>query len=150
MSLKAQFLKHIEELLKEYEREEKCGIFFKLEKGKDPSEIIGVLDFLKYKIENWGNTNIFSYYGRFFNENTILVIGSSNSEEATNIIKHIYLSHIIKNVEEVDTLIETVPNFGDLENFLTDEISENIKNGHPSDPKLEMELVDHIKKLLKE
>ena len=64
MSLKGQLLKCIENLLIEYEREEKCGIFFKLENGKDPSEIFGVLDFLKYKIENWGNSNIVSYLWR--------------------------------------------------------------------------------------
>lgn len=148
MSSKTQFLKHIEYLIKKYENEEKSGIFFKLEKGKDPLEILGVLDFLKYKLEKWGNTNIFSYLGSLFGKNTILVIGSSNSEEAISIIKYVYLSQVIKNEEQIKNLIDELDNFLDLEQYLSNEISNKIKLGYPIEPKLEIQLKNHIKKLL--
>ncbi|GAJ12743.1 unnamed protein product, partial [marine sediment metagenome] len=109
MSSKTQFLKHIEYLITKYENEEKSGIFFKLEKGKDPSEILGVLDFLKYKLEKWGNTNIFSYLGSLFGKNTILVIGSSNSEEA--IVPLIELLHF-RNTEIYNILIDSIVRLG--------------------------------------
>jgi len=148
MSSKTQFLKHIEYLIKKYENEEKSGIFFKLEKGKDPLEILGVLDFLKYKLEKWGNTNIFSYLGSLFGKNTILVIGSSKSEEAISIIKYIYLSQVIKNAEQIKNLIGKLDNIFDLEQYLSNEISNKIKVGYPIEPKLEIQLKNHIKKLL--
>lgn len=148
MSSKTQFLKHIEYLIKKYENEEKSGILFKLEKDKDPLEILGVLDFLKYKLEKWGNTNIFSYLGSLFDKNTILVIGSSKSEEAISIIKHIYLSQVIKNAEQIKNLIGKLDNIFDLEQYLSNEISNKIKVGYPIEPKLEIQLKNHIKKLL--
>jgi len=148
MSSKTQFLKHIEYLIKKYENEEKSGIFFKLEEGKDPLEILGVLDFLKYKLEKWGNTNIFSYLGSLFGKNTILVIGSSNSEEAISIIKYVYLSQVIKNAEQIKNLIGKLDNIFDLEQYLSKEISNKIKVGYPIEPKLEIQLKNHIKKLL--
>jgi len=148
MSSKTQFLKHIEYLIKKYENEEKSGIFFKLEEGKDPLEILGVLDFLKYKLEKWGNTNIFSYLGSLFGKNTILVIGSSNSEEAISIIKYVYLSQVIKNEEQIKNLIGKLDNILDLEQYLSNEISNKIKVGYPIEPKLEIQLKNHIKKLL--
>ncbi len=148
MSLKGQLLKCIENLLIEYEREEKCGIFFKLEKDKDPTEIFGVLDFLKYKIENWGNSNIFSYLGRLFNDNTILVVGAGNTGEAISIIKYVYLSKKIKEGDEFDILINNFENCETLELYLNKEITDKIKMGYPSDPKLEMKLKNHLKTLL--
>jgi len=148
MSSKTQFLKHIEYLIKKYENEEKSGILFKLEKDKDPLEILGVLDFLKYKLEKWGNTNIFSYLGSLFGKNTILVIGSSKSEEAITIIKYVYLSQVIKNAEQIKNLIGKLDNFLDLEQYLSKEISNKIKVGYPTEPKLEIQLKNHIKKLL--
>ncbi|MFX1346710.1 MAG: hypothetical protein ACFFAI_16560 [Promethearchaeota archaeon] len=148
MSSKTEFLKHIEYLINKYENEEKSGIFFKLEKDKDPLEILGVLDFLKYKLEKWGNTNIFSYLGSLFGINTILVIGSSNSEEAKIIIKYVYLSQILKKPEEIENLTGKLENFFKLDQYLSKEISNNIKIGYPPEPKLEMEIKNHIKKLL--
>lgn len=148
MSSKTQFLKHIEYLIKKYENEEKSGILFKLEKDKDPLEILGVLDFLKYKLEKWGNTNVFSYLGSLFGKNTILVIGSSKSEEAVSIIKYVYLSQIIKNENEFEKLRNKLENSDDLEQYLSEEISNNIKVGYPRKPELETQLKNHIKKLL--
>lgn len=146
--VKSATLKCIENLLKEFEHEEKCGIFFKLEKNKDPSEIFGVLDFLKYKIEKWGNSNIFSYLGNLFDENTILVIGSGDTGEAKSIIKYVYLSKKIKEGDEFDILINKFENCKTLEHYLNKEITDKIKMGYPSDPKLEMKLKNHLKTLL--
>jgi len=148
MSSKTEVLTHIEYLIEKYENEEKSGIFFKLEKGKDPLEILGVLDFLKYKLEKWGNTNIFSYLGNLFGKNTILVIGSSKFEEAVSIIKYVYLSQVIKKPEEIKNLIGNLENLFDLEQYLSNEISNKIEVGYPTEPKLEIQLKDHIKKLL--
>ena len=58
-----EYLDSIETLHSQYEKEEKAGVFFKLEKEKNPLDILGVLDFLKFKIKKWGNDNIFSYSG---------------------------------------------------------------------------------------
>ncbi|MFX1376070.1 MAG: hypothetical protein ACFFA0_09680 [Promethearchaeota archaeon] len=149
MSSKTQFLKHIEELMNKYEDEEKSGILFKLEKDKNPLDILGVLDFLKDKIEKWGNDNIFSYTGCLFNRNTILVIGSSNTKEAMSIIKYIYLSQVIKNNKEIRDLESNLENVKELEKFLNNNISNNIKIGYPSNPKLEIQLKNYIKKLLR-
>lgn len=148
MFLKEQLLKCIESLLREYENEEKCGIFFKLEKDKDPMDIVGVLDFMKYKIENWGNSNIFSYLGELFNNDTVLVIGSGDTGEAKTIIKYVYLSQIIKKRENYDNLINKFENCKALEHYLNKEIMNKIKLGYPADLKLEKKLKYHLKSLL--
>ncbi|MHA1930932.1 MAG: hypothetical protein ACW96X_00235 [Promethearchaeota archaeon] len=148
MSLKETILKCIENLLNEDEDEEKCGIFFKIEKDKDPMDIIGVLDFMKYKIENWGNSNIFSYLGDLFNHDTILVIGSGDTAEAKNIIKYVYLSQIIKTGENLDYLTNKFEDCRTLENYLNKEIMDKTKIGYPADPKLETGLKNHLKALL--
>ncbi|MHA1988058.1 MAG: hypothetical protein ACW98D_15595 [Promethearchaeota archaeon] len=148
MSLKVQLTKCIETLLEEYEREEKCGIFFNLEKGKDPLEIMGVIDFLKYKIENWGNSNIFSYLGHLFNDNTVLVIGSTDIGEAKSIIKYVYLSQILKKREEIEKLISKFKNCKTLEHNLENEITNKIKLGYPADKGLEKKIEIHLKTIL--
>jgi len=148
MTSKNHFLNHIEKLLNKYEDEEKSGIFFKLEMEKDPSEILGVLNFLKDKIQKWGNTNIFSYMGELFERNTTLVIGSSNSEEAITIIKYVYLSQVIKKSNEILELEGKFKKIDEIEGFLNEEISKNIKLGYPPDPKLEVYLRNQIQKLI--
>ncbi|MFW9881458.1 MAG: hypothetical protein ACFFG0_50990 [Candidatus Thorarchaeota archaeon] len=148
MSSNTEFLKHIEYLIDKCENEEKSGIFFKLEKDKDPMEILGVLDFLKYKLEKWENTNIFSYLGSLFGFNTVLVIGSSNTEEASNIIKYVYLTQVIRKNEEILNINGKVENVDEIEGFISEEISKNMKVGYPTDPKLEIYLKNHIEKLL--
>jgi hypothetical protein len=149
MSSKTQFLKHIEYLINKYENEEKSGIFFKLEKDKDPSEILGVLDFLKYKLQKWGNTNIYSYLGSLFDNNSVIVVGSSKTEEAISIIKYVYLSQVIKSVVQTKILRDKLDNVLDLEQYLSNEISKKVKVGYPTEPKLEIQLQNHIKMLLK-
>jgi hypothetical protein len=148
MNLEEQLLQCIENLLIEYEQDEKCGIFFKIEKERDPMEIIGVLDFLKNKIENWGNSNIFSYLGHLFNNDNILVIGSNNTEEAKNIIKYVYLTQIHKTEHQFDHLISTFENCKALESYLNKEIMDKIELGYPSDPKLELNIKNHLRKIL--
>jgi hypothetical protein len=148
MSIEVQLIKCIENLLKEYEDEEKCGIFFNLEKGKDPLEIIGVLDFLKYKIENWGNSNIFSYLGHLFNDNTILVIGSTDTGEAKSIIKYVYLTQMLKKRDGIENLISKFENCKTLKLYLDNEITNKIKLGYPANIELEKKLVNHMKTIL--
>ncbi|MHA1913759.1 MAG: hypothetical protein ACW986_02655 [Promethearchaeota archaeon] len=145
---KTRYLNHIEKLLTQFEGEEKAGIFFKLERDKDPLEILGVLDFLKFKIKKWGNDNIFSYLGTLFNKNTVLIVGATNIGEANIIIKYMYLTQIIKKKEEFDRLIEQFENIDSLEPFLDTEISKNMKKGFPGNPKLEEQLRNHLKKLM--
>jgi hypothetical protein len=111
-------------------------------------EIIGVLDFLKYKIENWGNSNIFSYLGDLFEDETILVIGSEDIGEAKGIIKYVYLSQITKEREKFEKLINKFENCETLEHNLDNEITDNIKMGYPADPKLEREIEKHLKNIL--
>ena len=148
MSSETQFLEHIKNLIEKFEDEEKSGIFFKLEKDKDPLDILGVLDFLKDKIEKWGNSNIFSYIGVLFENTNTLVIGSSNREEAISIIKYVYLSQVIKSSDEIQKLEKKLDDITDLEVSLNNQISRNIKLGYPTDPKLELHLKNHIKRFL--
>ncbi|MFX1489656.1 MAG: hypothetical protein ACFFBI_10940 [Promethearchaeota archaeon] len=145
----AHFHENVKSLLTKYETKGKCGILFKLERDKNPLDIIGVLDFLKFKIESWGNTNLFSYMGSLFDDDTILVIGSPNSEEAISIIKFVYLSQLIKSEYRMEKLKNELKDNNDLDVFLGNKISKNIKEGFPSQPKIEKKLRDHLKSLLK-
>lgn len=111
-------------------------------------DIIGVLDFLKFKIQIWGNTNIYSYEGALFNNNIIIVIGSHSIEEAIIITIFVYLSRL---AEKDPKLLENAPDFetsSELEGFLKEEIEKNIKVGYPNNPQLEQELKHHLEKLL--
>ena len=148
MPLEEELQDCIETLLMEYENEEKSGIFFRLDKDKDPMDIIGVLDFLKYKIENWGNSNIYSYLGNLFNDSTVLVIGSADIGEAKSIIKYVYLSQIIKTRENFEDLMDKFENCGALADYLDKEIKGKTILGIPADPKLERKLEIHLKTLL--
>ncbi len=143
-----EYLDSIETLHSQYEKEEKAGVFFKLEKKKNPLDILGVLDFLKFKIKKWGNDNIFSYSGNFFKEDTALVIGATNVSEATTIIKYVYLTQIIKNEEDIEHLVEHLESIENLETFLNSEISKNLKSGFPANPELEVQLKNHLKNLM--
>lgn len=110
-------------------------------------DIIGVLDFLKYKILAWGNTNIYSYQGVLFKNNIIIVVGSENVEEAISIVISVYISRL---AQRDPALLDSTPYFqnsSELEDFLTQELKENIKEGYPSNSQLEKELQLHLKKL---
>ncbi|MCK4479322.1 MAG: hypothetical protein KAV01_02235 [Candidatus Lokiarchaeota archaeon] len=140
----------INNLITIYEQKAECGIFFKLSPEKSPLEILGVLDFLKYKIKKWGNTNIFSYQGVLFNKNKILVVGARNLEEAKSIMIFMFLSNIIDNEYEINNLIEKVEPLNDLELFLRNEISKNTEKDYPSNPDLELKLRNHLENIISE
>ena len=150
LSNKENLIKDIQNLLARYEKKELCGICFKLDKDKSPLDIIGVLDFLKYKIKNWGNTNIFSYSGKFFGEEIILVIGARNIEDAITMILTVFLSNIDKCEEIFNGLCLELEKITNIEQYLRSEISGKIKSGYPIHPDLENELRNHLKELLKE
>ena len=143
-SLKIKLKIQINNLITIYEQKAECGIFFKLSPEKSPLEILGVLDFLKYKIKKWGNTNIFSYQGVFFNGNTILVVGARNLEEAKSMIIYMFLSDIVDNDNEFNNLIEKLKLQNDLEQFLRNELSKNIDKGYPTNIDLELKLENHL------
>ncbi|UCD00716.1 MAG: hypothetical protein JSV23_07435 [Promethearchaeota archaeon] len=143
-SAKIKLKIQINNLITIYEQKAECGIFFKLNEEKSPLEILGVLDFLKERIKKWGNTNLFSYHGNLFNKNTIIVVGARDLEEATSIMIYMFLSNIVENEYEFNNLIEKLGYSTDIEQFLRDNISENIEKGYPTNSDLEMKLVNHL------
>ena len=147
-SIEIKFKIQINNLITIYEQKAECGIFFKLSHEKSPLEILGVLDFLKYKIKKWGNTNIFSYQGVLFDRNTILVVGARNLEEAKSIMIFMFLSNIIDIKYDINNLIEKVEPQNDLEQFLRNEISKNIEKDYPSNPDLELKLRNHLENII--
>lgn len=148
-SLKVSLIIQINNLITIYEQKAECGIFFKLNQEKSPLDIIGVLDFLKYKIKKWGNTNLFSYHGNLFNGSTILVVGVRNLEEAISIMIYMFLTNVVDNEYEINNLIEKLGSSNDIEQYLRNDISKNIKKGYPSNSDLEMELKNHLEGLIK-
>lgn len=148
-SLKVSLKIQINNLITIYEQKAECGIFFKLNKEKSPLDIIGVLDFLKYKIKKWGNTNLFSYHGDLFNGSIILVVGARNLEEAISIMIYMFLTNVVDNEYEINNLIEKLGSSNDIEQYLRNDLSKNIKKGYPSNSDLEMELKNHLEGLIK-
>lgn len=143
-SLRVKLRIQINNLITIYEEKAECGIFFKLNQGKSPLEILGVLDFLKDRIKKWGNTSLFSYHGKLFNGSTVLVVGARDLEEAISIMIYMSLSNIVDNEYEITNLIEKLGTSSDLEEFLRNQILENIEKGYPNNPDLELKLRDHI------
>jgi hypothetical protein len=139
----------IQSLLEKYEHKEKCGIFFNLNETKNPLDIIGVLDLLKYKIKNWGNTNIYSYEGSLFDCNIIIIVGSKSIDEAITISIFVYLSRLIAEDPKILKNIPIFENIGSIESILKKEFELNLKKGYPNNPHLEKELKLHLEKLLK-
>jgi len=147
-SLKINLIEQINKLIPTYEKKAECGIFFTLNEDKSPLDIIGVLDFLKYKIKKWGNTNIFSYSGNLFEDNTVLVVGARDIEEAKSIIIYMLLSKILSKNNKIDDFLENQGSYNDLEKFLNTEFTKNTKTGYPVDPILETKLIEHLEKLI--
>lgn len=125
------------------------GIVFKINKEKNPTEIIGVLNFLKYKIEKWNNTNIFSYSGNLFGTETVIVIGAANLEDSINMITYIFLKEFLANKLEINSLKTKLRNSIDIELYLNNELSDNTKKGLPNYPNLEIEIKRHLEMILK-
>lgn len=149
LSQKSKLIQQINNLISKFEQKAECGIFFKLTEDKSPSEISGVLDFLKFKIKKWGNTNIFSYSGNLFTGSTALVIGARNFEEAESIMKYMFLSNTVDNEYKIDELIDKLKSSNNLEKYLNDEISEYIEKGFPNNREMELELRNHLEKMIK-
>jgi len=149
MSEKAKFSHQINNLISEYEKKAECGIFFKLNPNGSPLDIIGVLDFLKYKVKKWQNSNIYTYFGNLFDNHTILVVGARNLSEAESIMIYMYLSQFVVNNLELDDLLRRIDSSTDLEQYLKSEISKNIKKGYPKNLKFELELKNHLDGLIK-
>ena len=139
----------INNLITIYEQKAECGIFFKLNPSKSPLEILGVLDFLKERIKKWDNTNIFSYNGILFSRGDTLVVGARDFEEAISIIIYMYLSNVVDNDDGINYLIEKLGTSSDLEIFLRNQISENIKKGYPDNPDLELKLENHLNNIIR-
>ena len=142
------YIKEFQSLLQKYDQKEKCGIFFNLNETKNPLDIIGVLDFLKFKIQSWRNTNIYSYQGALFDNNIIIVIGSNNVEEAIIITIFVYLSRL---AEKDPKLLKNALNFestSELEDLLKEEFEKKFNEGYPNNPQLEQKLKLHLEKLL--
>ncbi|MFX0034813.1 MAG: hypothetical protein ACFE9I_04125 [Candidatus Hermodarchaeota archaeon] len=148
-SLNAKFKIQINNLITIYEQKAECGIFFKLDQEKTPLEILGVLDFLKYKIKKWGNANLFSYQGTLFKRNIILVVGARDFEEAISIMIYMFLSNIVENDFEINNLIKFLGNSLDIEQYLRNEFLEQTEKGYPKDADLELELINHLKNFFK-
>ncbi|MFX0003921.1 MAG: hypothetical protein ACFE9C_00585 [Candidatus Hodarchaeota archaeon] len=149
-SLKVKLKIQINNLITIYEQKAECGIFFKLEPEKSPLEILGVLNFLKDRIKKWGNTNFFSYHGDLFSTGVVLVVGARELEEAISIIIYMILSNFVDNDSEIDKLIELSESSLDIENYLRNEVSNNMEIGYPSNPKMELEITKHLEGIVYE
>ena len=146
---KANFIKYIKDLQLEYNQKELQGICFKL-KEKNPLDVLGVLDFLKYKIKKWKNNNIFSYLGPLFNRDVVLVVGAPDIEEARAIIIRVYLKELIENKVELESPFIKKGSRFNIEQYLNSDVAENTKIGYPYNPFQELELKNHLDKLLNE
>ncbi|MFX0059036.1 MAG: hypothetical protein ACFE85_07125 [Candidatus Hodarchaeota archaeon] len=124
------------------------GIVFKINKEKKPTEIIGVLNFLKYKIERWNNTNIFSYSGNLFGGDTIIVIGANSLEDSINMMIYVFLTEFLQNKLQIYFYDSKLKNSEDLENYLIKEFFSSTKKGLPAYPNLEIEIKSHLEEIL--
>jgi hypothetical protein len=147
-SLKVKLKIQINNLITIYEQKAECGIFFKLNPNKSPLEILGVLDFLKDRIKNWGNTNLFSYHGTLFRQGPVLVVGARDLEEATSIIIYMYLSNVIDNEDGFNYLIKKLGSSSDIEIFLRSQLSGDIEKGYSPNPNLELKIVQHLEEII--
>jgi hypothetical protein len=148
--VKTEFLDEIKNLYSKYKEKVQCGIFFKLGKGKSPLEVIGVLNFLKFKFKKWRTKTIFTYLGKFFDENIVIVIGARNYQDAHNIMISVYLSEILKKPNKIYSILEMVQAENDLELYIKSEVSENLKTGYPPEKEIEIQIIKHLEKIIEE
>ena len=144
----SEYIKQIHSKIEYYEDRISSGIFFNVNKKRDISEIFGVMDYLKEKFKRWNNQNIFSYSGDLFRDESILVIGASEQEEAKKIIITVFLKILIK--ERKIQYLSEYKSISQLELYLQGEISNNLKIGYPEDRLFEKELKNHLKKIITE
>ena len=129
-----------------YENQINSGIFFKLESGKEPSEIFGVLDFLKYKFKKWQRTSIFSYNGDLFSGVNILIVGTESIEEARTILHFVYFKELIESEEQIIQL--KTDSIEQLDLYLEKEFIKNLNIGIPANKQLEQEIQTHLISLI--
>ena len=151
-SEKSDIIEALNDLLLKYRELTENGVVFKLKKEKSPLELLGVLDFLKDKIQRWGNDEIFTYCANLFEDFNIITIGAKNIEKAKELIVSVFLSDLIKNEDEggLDIIFKNVNTFSDFEEWLQNEISKGISDGYPPDPEKAKELKNHLETILKE
>lgn len=141
-----EFIKQIHSKIKYYEDRINSGIFFNVNKERDMSEIIGILDYLKEKFKRWNNRKIFSYSGDLFKDESILVLGATDEEEAKIIIITVFLKILIK--EGKKPYMSEYKSITQLDLYLQGEITKNLKDGYPDDIIFEKELYDHLKEII--
>jgi hypothetical protein len=151
-SEKIEIIEALNDLLLKYRELTENGVVFKLKKGKSPLDLLGVLDFLKDKIQRWGNDGIFTYCANLFEDFNIITIGVENIEKAKELIISVFLTDLIKNEDEggFDVIFKNVNTFNEFEEWLKNEISKGISNSYPPDPEEAKELKKHLENILKE
>jgi len=142
----SEFISQLKAKANYYEDQINSGIFFKLEPGKEPSEILGVLDVLKYKFKKWQQATIFSYCGDLFSGNTVLIVGTKNLEEARNILHFVYFKELIKSETQISVVKSQ--SILQLELFLEEEFKKNVKVGYPTNREMEKEIHTHLTSLI--
>ena len=146
--LYSDFINEIHSKISNYEDHISSGIFLNVNKNRDISEILGVIDYFKENFKRWNNLNIYSYSGDLFKNESILVLGASKEEEAKIIIITVFLKVLIK--EKKTQYIEEFKSINELDLYLQGEISKKLKNGYPEDKKFEEELKNHLIKIIEE
>jgi hypothetical protein len=151
-SEKSEIIEALNDLLLKYRELTENGVVFKLKKEKSPLELLGVLDFLKDKIQKWGNDEIFTYSANLFKDFNIITIGAENIEKAEELIISVFLTDLIKDEDEgeLEVIFKNVNTFSEFEEWLQIEISRGISNGYPPDPEEAKELKKHLETILKE
>ncbi len=151
-SEKSEIIKALNDLLLKYRELTENGVVFKLKKGKSPLDLLGVLDFLKDKIQRWGNDDIFTYCANLFEDFNIITIGAENIEKAKELIISVFLSDLIKSEDlgKLDVIFKNVNTFNEFDEWLHNEISKGISNGYPPDQEKAKELKKHLETILKE
>ena len=151
-SEKSEIIEALNNLLLKYRELTENGVVFKLKKEKSPLELLGVLDFLKDKIQRWGNDEIFTYCANLFEAFNVITIGAENIEKAKELIISVFLTDLIKDEDEggLDIIFKNVNSFNEFEEWLKNEISKGISNGYPPDPEKAIELKKHLESILKE
>jgi len=150
-SEKREIIETLNDLLLKYREITENGVVFKLKKEKSPLELLGVLDFLKDKIQRWGTDSIFTYCANLFDDFNVITIGAENIEKAKELIISVFLSDLIKNEDEdgFDVIFKNVSKFNEFEEWLHNEISKGISNGYPPNPQEVKELKKHLETILK-